>query len=169
VTSENIKIPENCNVPTPHFIHSTSFLPLPPHFIRKHQHSAFTNWKSKSNNRMNASELLGYEYIILFLFPFGVEFCLWTNKNWVNIGVIRNVLENKLVRKMTILRKGNNRVLVSPWDGNRSWYSDLLQPGSFGVLTWVEARDFPFSTPVQTGPGAHAASCTINTKALFRG
>ena len=71
LTLGNINVPENCNAPTPQFIHC--IFPPPPsptRFIRKHQHLAFTNWKSKSNNRMNASELLGYECIILFLFPF---------------------------------------------------------------------------------------------------
>jgi hypothetical protein len=117
VTSENIKIPQNCNVTTPQLIHSTSSPPPPPLFIRKHQHSAFRNWKSENNNRMNASEFLGYECIILFSFRFIVELCEWTSGNWVNIRVIRNVLDNELVRKMTILRKGNTRVLVSQWDG----------------------------------------------------
>ena len=30
---------------------------------------------------------------------------------------IRNVLENELVRKMTILRKDNTRIFVSQWGG----------------------------------------------------
>jgi hypothetical protein len=35
-----------------------------------------------------------------------------------------------------------------------------------GFLTPVVSRDFIFSTPIETGPGAHPASCTVGTKSL---
>ena len=44
----------------------------------------------------------------------------------------------------------------------------MLGPGycsrygwGFGVQTPVEARDFLFSTPLQTGHGVHPASCAV--------
>jgi len=43
---------------------------------------------------------------------------------------------------------------------NRKWYSDCLQAGKSGDRIPVEAR---FSAPVQTGPEAHPASCTMGT------
>jgi hypothetical protein len=53
--------------------------------------------------------------------------------------------------------------------GGAAWcsrYSDSLQAGRFGGRIPVEAR---FSTPVQTGPGAHPASCTIGQGGSFPG
>ena len=44
------------------------------------------------------------------------------------------------------------------WAGYRNRYSDWLRAGLSGDRIPVETR---FSTPVQTGPGAHPASCTI--------
>ena len=44
--------------------------------------------------------------------------------------------------------------------GIRENYSDWLRAGRSGDRIPVEAR---FSAPVQTGPGAHTASCTIGT------
>jgi hypothetical protein len=44
-----------------------------------------------------------------------------------------------------------------------------LRAGRFGVRKLVEVKDFLFSTPVQTGPGAHLASCAVDTGALSRG
>ena len=41
-----------------------------------------------------------------------------------------------------------------------SWYSDSLRAGRFGDRIPVRAR---FSTPVQTGPGAHPTSYTMGT------
>lgn len=38
--------------------------------------------------------------------------------------------------------------------------SELLQAGRFWIRISVGARDFLFSTSVQTGPGVCAASCT---------
>ena len=44
------------------------------------------------------------------------------------------------------------------WAGNRSRYSEWLRAGRSGDRIPVRAR---FSAPVQTGPGAHPASCTM--------
>jgi len=44
-----------------------------------------------------------------------------------------------------------------------SWNSDSLQARRFRVQTLAGTR---FSTPVQTGPGVHTASCTRNTRSL---
>ena len=44
------------------------------------------------------------------------------------------------------------------WAGQRSWYSDWLWAGRSGDRIPVGAR---FSAPVQTGSGAHPASCTM--------
>jgi hypothetical protein len=41
-----------------------------------------------------------------------------------------------------------------------SWYSEWLRVGRSGDRIPVEVR---FSAPVQTGPGAHLASCTMGT------
>ena len=46
------------------------------------------------------------------------------------------------------------------WGVWRSRYSDWLRAGRSGDRIQVGAR---FSAPVQTGPGAHPASCTIGT------
>jgi hypothetical protein len=50
--------------------------------------------------------------------------------------------------------------------GQLSRYNDSLRPGRSGDRIPVEAR---FSAPVQTGPGAYPAFCTMGTGSLCRG
>jgi len=54
---------------------------------------------------------------------------------------------------------------ISAGPGQRSRYRDSLRAGRSGVQTRVKATHF-YSTPVQTGPGDHPASCTTGTAAL---
>ena len=49
--------------------------------------------------------------------------------------------------------------------GKRSRYSDWLRAGRSGDRMSVGAR---FSAPVQIGPGAHPASCTMGTRSFPR-
>jgi len=49
------------------------------------------------------------------------------------------------------------------WAGLRSRRSDWLRAGRSGYRILVEAR---FSAPVQTGPVAHPASCTMGTESF---
>jgi len=51
----------------------------------------------------------------------------------------------------------------------RSRYSELLQAERFWIRISVGARDFLFSTSVQTGPQVSAASCTVGAGAVSRG
>jgi hypothetical protein len=49
-------------------------------------------------------------------------------------------------------------IIIIMWSGTA--YSDPLRAGRSGDRIPVDAR---FSTPVQTGPGAHPASCAMGT------
>jgi len=53
--------------------------------------------------------------------------------------------------------------------GQDSQYRDSLRAGRLGVRTQAWARNVLFRTPVQTGPGAHSASCTMGTRPVSRG
>jgi len=50
------------------------------------------------------------------------------------------------------------------WAGISSWYSDSLWAGWSGDRNSVEVQ---FSSPAQTGPGAHPASYTMGTRSFL--
>jgi len=56
-------------------------------------------------------------------------------------------------------------LLIIRWAGEHSRYSDWLRTGRSGDRILVGAR---FSAPVQTGPGAHPAFCTMGTGSFPR-
>jgi DNA-binding transcriptional LysR family regulator len=57
------------------------------------------------------------------------------------------------------------RHYFTPWAGQRSRYSDWLRGERSGDRIPVWTR---FSAPVQTGPGAHPASCAMGTGSFQR-
>ena len=58
----------------------------------------------------------------------------------------------------------NISIIGEFWAGLLNQYSDWLQAGRSGDWIPVGVR---FSAPVQTGPGAHPASCTMGTRSFL--
>jgi hypothetical protein len=70
------------------------------------------------------------------------------------MGLNNNLITNSTYTKFLGVTM-DNIVSWNNWDGTASWYSDSPQVGQSGDQILVGMR---FSTPVQTGPGAHPAS-----------
>jgi hypothetical protein len=73
--------------------------------------------------------------------------------NWLGIKILENF--NTEGHKFLLLFLSTQ---FTVWAGYRSRYSDWLRAGRSGDRIPVEAK---FSTPVQTGPGAHPTSCAM--------
>ena len=92
--------------------------------------------------RCNSTNLMPFSVVYLMILKY---------RNTTNTSICSN----------RFLSAANNQTPESlMWAGYRSWYSDWLRAGRSGDRIQVEAR---FSAPVQTGPGAHPASCTMGT------
>jgi hypothetical protein len=82
---------------------------------------------------------------------------------------LRNTgLNNKMIKYVYVLKAIFNFGLHVRSSG--SIVSDYgLDDRAIGVRSLAEAKDFSFSVCVQTGSGAHPASCTMGTGGPFPG
>ena len=76
----------------------------------------------------------------------------WKGRHWSSLNFFLTKKANEMHKLSNLFDK-----LLHMF---RSLYSDWLLNGRFGHRIPVRAR---FSEPIQTGPGAHLASCTMRT------
>jgi hypothetical protein len=76
-----------------------------------------------------------------------------TEECWLVLNVVKSAMPQQLLKSVS----------------SSFSIADVVTPyvlDSLGIESWRGAR---FSAPVQTGPGAHPASCTMDTGSLFWG